>query len=77
MVIDRTNAISSNNIVLVRDDIDPVLADAIRSALLGMEGSDAGQAVLKGTKTVNYGETAPEVLATWEKTREMYLLIKD
>lgn len=76
-VLSRTGSISSDNVVLVRRDLDPALAAAIKAALLSMAGTPEGQEVLAGTKTRGFGEFLQEVAAEWDKAREKYLLIQD
>jgi phosphonate transport system substrate-binding protein len=76
-VLSETISISSDNIVLVRNDMDPTIAAAIKATLLGMKDTEEGQAVLRETKTKSFGEFLQEVAAEWDKTREQYLMIQD
>jgi ABC-type phosphate/phosphonate transport system substrate-binding protein len=64
-------------VVLVRNDMDPTIAAAIKATLLGMKDTEEGQAVLRETKTKSFGEFLQEVAAEWDKTREQYLMIQD
>jgi ABC-type phosphate/phosphonate transport system substrate-binding protein len=76
-VLSETISISSDNIVLIRKDMDPAMAAAIKTALLGMKDTEEGQAILRGTKTVSFGEFLQEGTADWDKTREQYFMIQD
>jgi len=76
-ILSETPSISSNNVVLVRKDLDPVLVQAIKTALFEMSDTEEGLKVLKGTKTVKYNNFDDRGDAYWSSTKEQYLLIKD
>ena len=76
-VLAETEDISSDNIVLVRSDLEPEVAAALKNVLTSMDEDANGQVVLKGTKTARFDDYLQDASVDWENARQQYLLIRD
>lgn len=75
--LSETESISADNIVLIREDMDPEVASVIKGVLLDMKNTEEGRSILKSTGTLSFDEFAREAAADWDKAREQYLIIRD
>jgi ABC-type phosphate/phosphonate transport system substrate-binding protein len=76
-ILAETESMSSDNVVLARNDMDLALREAIKAALLRMNQTAEGQAILERTKTVSFDDMHQEVATAWAHTRDLYQLIND
>ncbi len=77
IVLDETEGMTRNSMILARKDLDQALQETIRQVLLAMDQNPEGRAILEENGAVNFIQFQGESELVWAKAQEMYQLIQD
>ncbi len=77
VVLDETEGMTRNSMILARKDLDPALRENIRQVLLAMDQNPEGMAILEENGAVNFIRFQGESELVWARAQEMYQLIQD
>ncbi len=77
IVLDETEGITRNSMILARKDLDPALQENIRQVLLAMDQNPEGMAILEENGAVNFIQFQGESELVWARAQEMFQLIQD
>ena len=77
VVLDETEGMTRNSMILARKDLDPALQENIRQVLLAMDQNPEGMAILEENGAVNFIQLQGESELVWVRAQEMYQLIPD
>ena len=76
-ILDETEGLPRNSMILARKDLDTALQENIRQVLLAMDQNPEGQAILEENGAVNFIRFQGETEVVWAKVQEMHRLIRD